>query len=83
MKASIDLREVTVSSKSGDFNATSLAHVINTETVNRLVVQTWLEKAGESPSHSPCIGALPTFLGQTNSGSPPWSSASTLRTSVT
>jgi ATP-dependent helicase IRC3 len=46
VRASINLREVTVNSKTGDFNATSLAHVINTETVNHLVVQTWLDRAG-------------------------------------
>ncbi|KZP10559.1 P-loop containing nucleoside triphosphate hydrolase protein [Athelia psychrophila] len=45
VKASINLSDVTVSSASGDFNATSLAHVINTETVNNMVVQTWLDRA--------------------------------------
>jgi len=42
------LSEVTVNSKTGDFNATSLAHVINTDTVNQLVIQTWLDRAGKS-----------------------------------
>lgn len=46
VKANIDLRGVTINTHSGDFSATSLAHVINTETVNKLVVQTWLDRAG-------------------------------------
>ncbi|GJE87676.1 DEAD/DEAH box helicase [Phanerochaete sordida] len=45
VKANIDLSNVTVNSANGDFSATSLAQVINTPTVNRLVVQSWLEKA--------------------------------------
>ena len=47
VRASIDLKNVTVHSKSGDFNARSLSHVINTEAVNRLVVQSWMDKASE------------------------------------
>lgn len=47
VRANIDLSDVTVNSKTGDFNATSLAHVINTETVNHLIVQTWLDRAGK------------------------------------
>lgn len=45
VKANIDLRGVTINTHSGDFSATSLAHVINTETLNKLVVQTWLDRA--------------------------------------
>ena len=45
VKANIDLSNVTVNSKTGDFNATSLAHIINTDTVNNLVVQAWLDRA--------------------------------------
>jgi ATP-dependent helicase IRC3 len=44
--ADIDLKGVTVNSRTGDFNPTSLAQVINTETLNTLVVQTWLDRAG-------------------------------------
>ena len=51
MKANIDLRGVTINTKSGDFSATSLAHVINTETLNKLVVQTWLDRAGQLLRH--------------------------------
>ncbi|KDQ63526.1 hypothetical protein JAAARDRAFT_120193 [Jaapia argillacea MUCL 33604] len=45
VQASLDLANVTLSGRTGDFNATSLAHVINTDTVNRLVVQSWLDRA--------------------------------------
>lgn len=45
VKANIDLKDVTINTNSGDFGATSLAHVINTETLNKLVVQTWLDRA--------------------------------------
>ena len=44
--ANIDLKDVTINSRTGDFNPTSLAQVINTDTINRLVVQTWLDRAG-------------------------------------
>ncbi|KAI0348569.1 P-loop containing nucleoside triphosphate hydrolase protein [Trametopsis cervina] len=50
IKANIDLRNVTINSKSGDFNATSLAHVINTPSVNKLVVQAWLDRAATRKS---------------------------------
>jgi ATP-dependent helicase IRC3 len=46
VQADIDLSDVTVSSKSGDFNATSLAHVVNTPAVNELILRTWLDKGG-------------------------------------
>lgn len=55
VKADIDLSDVTVHARSGDFNATSLSHVINTETVNKIVLQTWLDRAGK-------IGFLLTYL---------------------
>lgn len=48
VRANINLQEVTVNAKTGDFNATSLAHVINTDTVNNLVVRSWLDRAGQS-----------------------------------
>ncbi|KAJ7038251.1 P-loop containing nucleoside triphosphate hydrolase protein [Mycena alexandri] len=46
--ASINLKNVTVNSRTGDFNPTSLAQVVNTETVNNMVVKTWLDKAGST-----------------------------------
>ncbi|KAI0032731.1 P-loop containing nucleoside triphosphate hydrolase protein [Vararia minispora EC-137] len=50
VRANIDLKQVTINSHSGDFNATSLAHVINTGTVNKLVVQAWMDKAHDRKS---------------------------------
>lgn len=44
--ANINLKNVTVNSRNGDFNPTSLAQVVNTETVNNMVVKAWLDKAG-------------------------------------
>lgn len=46
VRANIDLSDVTVNSRTGDFNPTSLAQVVNTDTVNELIVRTWLDKAG-------------------------------------
>lgn len=48
VRANIDLTNVTVSAKTGDFNATSLSQVINTPTANKLVVQTWMDRCGGS-----------------------------------
>lgn len=39
---------MTVSNASGDFTPSSLAHVMNTDTVNALVVQSWIDRAGMS-----------------------------------
>ncbi|KAK7059006.1 putative ATP-dependent helicase IRC3 [Paramarasmius palmivorus] len=50
VQAKINLEEVTVHSRTGDFNPTSLAHVINTDTINRLVVQTYLDRAASRKS---------------------------------
>lgn len=47
VRANIDLSQVTVNSRSGEFNPTSLSHVVNTDSVNELVVRSWLDKAGE------------------------------------
>lgn len=46
VRAKLDLKSVTLNSKTGDFNPTSLAQVVNTPAVNSLVVQTWLDRAG-------------------------------------
>jgi len=57
VKAQIDLSKVTISSQHGDFNPTSLAHVVNTDTVNNLVLQAWLDRAGMllvQSSHPAC-----------------------------
>ena len=50
VQADINLKEVTINSATGDYNPISLAHVINTETLNSLVVQTWLDKSGAPAS---------------------------------
>lgn len=51
VRANINLQQVTVNAKTGDFNATSLAHVINTDAVNNLIVRSWLDRAGQSRTH--------------------------------
>ncbi|KAF8168154.1 P-loop containing nucleoside triphosphate hydrolase protein [Crassisporium funariophilum] len=50
VRAEINLKDVTISSRNGDFNPTSLAHVINTETVNNVVVRAWLDRASTRKS---------------------------------
>ncbi|KAI0361525.1 P-loop containing nucleoside triphosphate hydrolase protein [Trametes cingulata] len=50
VRANIDLSEVTVNARTGEFNPTSLAHVVNTDVVNELVVRTWLDKAADRKS---------------------------------
>ncbi|KAJ6519770.1 P-loop containing nucleoside triphosphate hydrolase protein [Mycena sanguinolenta] len=46
--ASMNLKNVTVNTRTGDFNPSSLAQVVNTETVNNMVVKSWLDKAGST-----------------------------------
>ncbi|THH11226.1 hypothetical protein EW145_g819 [Phellinidium pouzarii] len=50
IKAKLNLNEVTINTRSGEFNPTSLAHVINTASINKLVVQSWLDKASNRRS---------------------------------
>ncbi|KAG8972126.1 hypothetical protein FRC05_010294 [Tulasnella sp. 425] len=50
VQAKIDLSGVTVSTTTGDFNPTSLAHVVNTDSINKLVVRTWLDRAANRKS---------------------------------
>ncbi|TFY82646.1 hypothetical protein EWM64_g1369 [Hericium alpestre] len=50
VRANLNLKNVTINSRTGDFQASKLAHVMNTETVNNLVVQTWLDRAGDRKS---------------------------------
>ncbi|KAF8078675.1 P-loop containing nucleoside triphosphate hydrolase protein [Lyophyllum atratum] len=45
VRANINLKDVTINSRTGDFNPKSLAHVINTDSVNDVVVKTWLDRA--------------------------------------
>ena len=58
VRADINLKEVTINSATGDYNPTSLASVINTETLNSLVVQTWLDKSGVQDSPLICQRVL-------------------------
>ncbi|KAF9496149.1 P-loop containing nucleoside triphosphate hydrolase protein [Pleurotus eryngii] len=48
VRAQLNLKDVTINTRTGDFNPTGLAHVINTDTINRLVVQSWIDRAGRS-----------------------------------
>lgn len=50
VRANIDLSQVTVNSHTGDFNPTSLAQVINTPTINKLLIQTWFDRAVDRKS---------------------------------
>ncbi|KAF8327906.1 P-loop containing nucleoside triphosphate hydrolase protein [Cantharellus anzutake] len=50
VKAQVDLSRVSINSGTGDFNARSLAHVINTSSINKLVVQSWLDRAANRRS---------------------------------
>ncbi|PCH33701.1 nucleoside triphosphate hydrolase protein [Wolfiporia cocos MD-104 SS10] len=50
VRADIDMSNIRVTAQTGDFQAQSLAHVINTPTLNSLVVQTWLDRAAERRS---------------------------------
>jgi ATP-dependent helicase IRC3 len=44
----MDLSNVRINTRSGDFAALSLASVIDTPEINELVVKTWLDRAGLS-----------------------------------
>ncbi|KAF8905532.1 P-loop containing nucleoside triphosphate hydrolase protein [Gymnopilus junonius] len=50
VQAKIDLNNVTINSRTGDFNPTSLAHVINADSINELVVRTWIDRASTRKS---------------------------------
>ena len=43
----MDLSGVRISVTTGDFTAVSLAHIINTQTVNDLILKSWLDLACE------------------------------------
>lgn len=45
VSADIDLTGVKISASTGDFTASSLAHIINTRTVNDIIVKSWLDLA--------------------------------------
>ncbi|CAA7258701.1 unnamed protein product [Cyclocybe aegerita] len=48
VKANLNLKDVTVNSRNGDFNPTSLSQVINTDTMNDVVVKAWIDRAGST-----------------------------------
>ncbi|KIM48248.1 hypothetical protein M413DRAFT_226262 [Hebeloma cylindrosporum] len=50
VKAQINLQDVKINSRNGDFNPTSLAHVVNTEAINELVVRSWIDRAAKRRS---------------------------------
>ncbi|KDR84936.1 hypothetical protein GALMADRAFT_131700 [Galerina marginata CBS 339.88] len=50
VRAQINLKDVTVNARTGDFNPTSLAHVINADSINDLVVKTWIDRASTRKS---------------------------------
>ncbi|KAL0951262.1 hypothetical protein HGRIS_007976 [Hohenbuehelia grisea] len=50
VRAKFNLDQATISLRTGDFNPASLAHAINTDTFNNLVVQTWLDRASARKS---------------------------------
>ena len=70
VKADINLKEVTINSATGDYNPTSLANVINTETLNSLVVQTWLDRSGAPVSRFEWMH--PLILAVQTIANPPW-----------
>ena len=43
----MNLSDVTINGRNGDFNPTSLAQVINTDTINNVVVRAWIDRAGK------------------------------------
>lgn len=46
IKAEMELADVAVSERTGDFVAKGLSGRVNTDEVNELVVRTWLDRAG-------------------------------------
>ena len=45
VRAKLNLENVAINGRSGDFVATSLAQVVNTSVVNELVVKAWIDRA--------------------------------------
>ncbi|KAF9535421.1 P-loop containing nucleoside triphosphate hydrolase protein [Crepidotus variabilis] len=50
VRAQLNLQNVTISGKNGDFNPTSLAQVVNTDTMNDVVVKAWIDRASNRRS---------------------------------
>ena len=51
VRAKIDLSDVTINSRNGDFNPSSLGQAINTDTINNVVVRAWIDRAGKSVTY--------------------------------
>lgn len=45
VRAKINLQDVSINGRNGDFNPTSLAQVVNTDTMNNVVVKSWIDRA--------------------------------------
>ncbi|KAG6885580.1 hypothetical protein C0993_012582 [Termitomyces sp. T159_Od127] len=50
VRAKLNLKSVTVNSVTGDFTPTSLAQVVNSASINELVVKTWIDRAATRKS---------------------------------
>ncbi|GAA96215.1 hypothetical protein E5Q_02879 [Mixia osmundae IAM 14324] len=50
VKADFDFSKIKISKANGDFSSTSLASIVNTPTVNNLVVRAWLDRASTRKS---------------------------------
>lgn len=46
VKASFNLDQVALNPQTGDFNPNSLVQQVNKEPINRLVVKSWIDRAG-------------------------------------
>lgn len=61
VRAKLDLSQVTINRRTGDFNPTNLVQVINTHTINNMIVRAWIDRAGKLvdcillPSLSSCL----------------------------
>ncbi|KAG6862363.1 hypothetical protein C0995_011803 [Termitomyces sp. Mi166 len=50
VRANLNLKNVTIDSRSGEFNPSSLAQVVNSKSINELVVKTWIDRAATRKS---------------------------------
>ncbi|KAG5724657.1 putative ATP-dependent helicase IRC3 [Termitomyces sp. T112] len=50
VRANLNLKNVTINSRSGDFTPSSLAQVVNSQSINELVVKTWIDRAATRKS---------------------------------
>ncbi|KAG6851171.1 hypothetical protein H0H93_015181 [Arthromyces matolae] len=50
VRANLNLKSVTINARSGEFNPSSLAQVVNSDSINELVVKTWIDRAALTQS---------------------------------